>query len=833
MKKSLLFIGMSSALLLSVAVQAQTIVSTTAENKNVVLEEFTGIYCTYCPDGHVIAQALKDNNPGDVVLVNVHVGGYAAPNAGSGDPDFRTAFGTSLANQSGLCGYPAGTINRHEFAGMAQTGQGCLASTAMGRDNWTSTAGTTLTESSPVNIGATCELDVLTGIMTFYVEAYYTANSAAATNMLNIAVAENGVKGPQTGAASFNPGNIDANGLYGHHHVLRTFVTGQWGATISTTTSGTLFSDTYTYTVPADYNGIVPNIGNLEVSVYIAEGQEEIITGITVPITYTNVATTNNAAVASVKDLGNVCGTDVSPIVTVQNLGGSNLTTLDITYDVNGGPSSTYGWTGNLGYYGTDDVTLPSIAFTGQGTNMINVSFSNPNGSTDEDTSDDTDNGTFSDAVEALEPVVLTLLLDDYCNETTWSVKASDGTVMASGGPYDCDGQNGGGPDAGTTISETFNLTPDACYEFIISDSYGDGLNAAAFGGTDGTYSLMSSSVVIASGGGSVQFTAESSPFEMICASVTMEFSAAEPTCGQSDGTLSCTVTGSSGPYVYLWSSGQTTSSISGLASGIYVLTITDQAGCVTSETHIVNNVGAAVVSAIATPNVCSGEAFGSVSLTVNGGTAPHSYSWSNGETTKNISQLISGDYSVTVTDAAGCNTFETATITNPSAVTASGSVSNSSGTNGAINLTVSGGTPGYQYTWDNGATTQDLSGLDAGTYTVTIVDAAGCTSSESFTVQAVTSAGSLAPVEAINDVIVYPNPFGHQTTIEFTLIDQENISIDVFSMVGEIVYTVNHGTLSSGTHKVVIVGDDLAPGVYFVRIQVGADSITKKIVHN
>ncbi len=66
----------------------QTFVSTTPENKNVILEEFTGIYCTYCPDGHLIAQNLHDANPNDVFLINIHTGGYSNPN-GPSDPDFN------------------------------------------------------------------------------------------------------------------------------------------------------------------------------------------------------------------------------------------------------------------------------------------------------------------------------------------------------------------------------------------------------------------------------------------------------------------------------------------------------------------------------------------------------------------------------------------------------------------------------------------------------------------------------------------------------------------------------------------------------------------------
>ncbi len=111
---------------------AQTFVSTTPENKNVILEEFTGISCGYCPDGHAIGQALHDANPNDVFLINIHTGSYATPQ-GPGT-DFNTSFGSAIASQSGLSGYPAGTVNRHQFS-MTQGG-----GTAMSRGDWGSAA---------------------------------------------------------------------------------------------------------------------------------------------------------------------------------------------------------------------------------------------------------------------------------------------------------------------------------------------------------------------------------------------------------------------------------------------------------------------------------------------------------------------------------------------------------------------------------------------------------------------------------------------------------------------------------------------------------------------
>ncbi len=132
MKKYLLIIlclGISSVMM------SQTFVSTTAENKNVVLEEFTGIHCSWCPAGHLIAQGIHDQNPGDVVLINIHTGTFATPSAG--EPDFRTLFGDAIGTQSGVTAYPSGTVNRHVFPGLGYNGQPI---TNMARTNWSSLA---------------------------------------------------------------------------------------------------------------------------------------------------------------------------------------------------------------------------------------------------------------------------------------------------------------------------------------------------------------------------------------------------------------------------------------------------------------------------------------------------------------------------------------------------------------------------------------------------------------------------------------------------------------------------------------------------------------------
>ena len=107
MKKKLLLVLFFTAF----SNYAQTIVSTTPQKKKVILEEFTGINCQYCPSGHAIANTIKNANPSDVFIINIHVGGFSTP--GSGQPDFRTSFGTAIANQSALTGYPAATSSSH------------------------------------------------------------------------------------------------------------------------------------------------------------------------------------------------------------------------------------------------------------------------------------------------------------------------------------------------------------------------------------------------------------------------------------------------------------------------------------------------------------------------------------------------------------------------------------------------------------------------------------------------------------------------------------------------------------------------------------------------
>lgn len=223
---------------------------------NAVLEEFTGVNCGYCPEGHVIANDLYSNNPGRVVLINIHAGAFADPSAGQ--PDFRTAYGEAFANEFGVTGYPSGVVQRNNFG----------SGVAMNRGEWTAAAEEVFTWSSPMNVGFTSSFDAGTRELTVNVELYYTGTVDVSSNFIHVAFLENGYIGYQSDYGNGSQQN------YTHNHILREMMTGQWGDEVTTVTPGTLVERTYTYTVPAEYE-----ISGAEVAVFVTEDKLQTYTG--------------------------------------------------------------------------------------------------------------------------------------------------------------------------------------------------------------------------------------------------------------------------------------------------------------------------------------------------------------------------------------------------------------------------------------------------------------------------------------------------------------------------------------------------------------------------
>ena len=212
---------------------------------------------------------------------------------------------------------------------------------------------------------------------------------------------------------------------------------------------------------------------------------------------------------------------------------------------------------------------------------------------------------------------------------------------------------------------------------------------------------------------------------------------------GNNTGAISIAITGGATPFTYAWNDGVSTQNITNLKSGTYTLTVTDANGA-TKISGITVTQPTAVLSLteIHTNLNCSNSAAtGNITLTVSGGTSAYTYSWTKtgvgafSATTQNISSLSAGNYNVSVTDSNGCAATKSVEITKPNALTISSSVLKptcSPATDGSITLTITGGTSSYTYNWGGGILTKDRTSLGAGTYSVSVTDAKGCTTTAS-----------------------------------------------------------------------------------------------------
>ncbi|MDH5366239.1 MAG: T9SS type A sorting domain-containing protein [Cyclobacteriaceae bacterium] len=206
------------------------------------------------------------------------------------------------------------------------------------------------------------------------------------------------------------------------------------------------------------------------------------------------------------------------------------------------------------------------------------------------------------------------------------------------------------------------------------------------------------------------------------------------------DGAIEVAITEGVAPFSFQWSNGMNTQNLSTLSAGNYSVTITDANQQELMLETILEQPSKIVISSSIVHATCNGQQNGSVDITVSGGTGGYSYLWSNGATTQDINAVSSGNYLVTVTDSLNCSTESVITITNQSSIFVIGDVTNAScsGIDGAIDISITGGTSPYSFLWSNGSTSEDLIDIESGTYTVNVKDANGCESIKSFNINVI-----------------------------------------------------------------------------------------------
>jgi hypothetical protein len=296
---------------------------------------------------------------------------------------------------------------------------------------------------------------------------------------------------------------------------------------------------------------------------------------------------------------------------------------------------------------------------------------------------------------------------------------------------------------------------------------------------------------------------------------------------GANNGQIHVVGTGGLPPYTYSLNNGPFISQghFQNLAGGTaYSIRVKDANGCIVTYVKYVNEPALLTLNATKNDVSCAGGNNGMISLNISGGVPPFQYYWSNGESGSSIDELVAGIYGVEVTDFNGCMGTMNFTINQPtSPLVVNAVLSPATGDlsqDGLIDITITGGTPPYLYSWSNGAAVQDLDSLNPGNYTITITDSKGCALATTFTVDKASGIGEIEKFE----LSLYPNP-----TAEFTLISAGGKTIEriaLFDLIGHEIYT-----RSINLSNFKLVTEDLPNGTYLLNVQVDGKNQIKRLV--
>ncbi len=459
------FTFLVSVLLACMFVNAQEFVSTTPANRNVVIEEFTGRNCGYCPDGHVIANQIVHNNPGRAWAVNVHAGGFSPTSF----PNLNTTVSTTIHNGFSISGYPTGVVNRSTYQGQS-------------RSEWSGIASQQLSQPAECNVAGQAVINPATRLATITVEVYYTANSAVSENYLTVVMLQDSIMGSQASGQT-NPEQW-VNGQYCHMHILRDAVTPAWGEAISPTTEGTLITKTYTYEIPeiiGSPNGVEVDINNVAFLAYVTESvktpgnatrpmlnaNELIVLQGTTDAIYPYIA-----EVAQSQEIS--CSHEKTFNLNITNGGLDELTSIKFEIEVEGGSTYQQEWNGTLASYASTMIELNlNIPF---GEHNVDFNIVEANGTdfsfTKSATATCLEWSVIEDPAEE-EELTIEIMQDKYGNQITWEILGSDLSVIASGGPY---AMLTGGPEGTQMHEESVVVPAGECIKFVIYDAVGNGI---------------------------------------------------------------------------------------------------------------------------------------------------------------------------------------------------------------------------------------------------------------------------------------------------------------------------------------------------------------------
>lgn len=287
--------------------------------------------------------------------------------------------------------------------------------------------------------------------------------------------------------------------------------------------------------------------------------------------------------------------------------------------------------------------------------------------------------------------------------------------------------------------------------------------------------------------------------------------------CGDSGGAIFLHVLGGAPPNTFQWNSGQQTQVVTGLPAGQYQLTVTDEAGCTkVSPLYDIQALASPLqIMETVTDVLCNGGNTGAITVAASGGTPGYNYFWNTGNSGPAQTGLSAGNYTLTLTDAAGCFKFSTISVGQPPALAATWTT-DSSGGEWMVSLDVTGGIAPYDIQWDAATGNQTgpvASGLEPGFYSVSITDENGCLLALEIQVGTV---GTELP-ETISYLQLSPNPASGLATLTVQLKQPLGLDVLVFNHTGQLVLSLNRSERGL-YHVVPLELEHLAAGVYFVK---------------
>lgn len=423
-------------------------VTTMPTNKRALIEEFTGIHCQNCPDGHRMAARIKALHPEEVFIVAIHAGAFAAPYPSQ--PDYRTDLGEFLNEHFVVTGYPSGAVSRVP---------GTEDAIILNRSAWSPSARNAIKGISPVNLWAESSYNADSRTLTVDVEGYVTGEIKDLR--LNAWMLQNEVVGPQTGGQLGNE--------YHHRHMLRARINdGDLGEQIADAASGSYFKRSYSYTIPDAIREVVVDPANIELLIFATEGDGEVYTVVESRPEGAGCENTfaASSAVAPIPVAKNYA-LDYFEVM-LMNHGGKPLTTA--TFDVKlNNVLTPVTWTGEIPGHESRLIHVP----LGQSWDSALDSESNSgswrlrevNG---QEMDEFTNTFTFGALFSYPNELTFKIKTDLDAADNTYRIIDRQGNVVKEFGPY--------ANDLVAEYVEKVTLEPDTIYGLEIVDKWGDGV---------------------------------------------------------------------------------------------------------------------------------------------------------------------------------------------------------------------------------------------------------------------------------------------------------------------------------------------------------------------